>query len=98
MSNGNTLAPQIKKITDGMWVQTIRPFRYKGYWFRNQRKMRILDTLGGLCTVAVQRPLRNDQGYIDKTLTFPSQGWKYCLLMLPEDILANCKELPQDAP
>jgi len=93
MSNGNTLAPQIKKLQDGMWVQTIRPFRHKGYWFRNNRKMRVIDASEGVCVMAIQRPLRNDEGYIDKSLTFPCNGYKYCLLMITNDILANCKEV-----
>jgi len=93
MSNGNTLSPQIDKLQDGMWVQTIRPFRYKGLWFRNRRKMRVMDSSDPVCVVAIQRPLRDDRGYVDKSLTFPCNGYKYCLLMLPNDILANCKEV-----
>jgi len=91
------LTPQIEKLHDGMWVQILRGFRHKGYWLRKKRKMRVIDVSDGVCVVAIQRPLRTDEGYVSQALTFSHNKWKYCLIMTHESILANCKELPQDA-
>lgn len=91
--NGNNIDPQLEKLSNMMWVTPVRNFRYKGYWFTTNRKMLIVDTSGGLSTVSMQRPLRNDSGFVDKSVTFPCEGRKHCLLMPPEIIIEHCREV-----
>jgi hypothetical protein len=95
--NKNNVPPQLTKLRAMMWVTPIRGFRYKGFWFTRNRKMLVVDTLGGLITIALQRPLRNDQGNIDKSLLFPADGRKHCMLMNPAMILEHCREVDLDA-
>lgn len=95
--NKNNVPPQLTKLTAMMWVTPIRGFRYKNCWFRRNRKMLVVDTLGGLITIALQQPLRNDQGNIDKSLLFPCEGRKNCMLIIPSLILEHCREVDLDA-